>query len=482
MIVEGWSGMSESAVYMFVYGLAVAPLGMGMLSLQLRRVAAGWPLRRAQVALRAFCRAHGWLPPSERTNGSQAFGLLDDRSVRLELGRDPSAEDGAHQPRSVWIRIRFPRGEDAWPRLPLLVDLHRAAVLRGSRKAARAVLGSELGRFAQAEDLFEVTEREVRFDRFTSDCGHEELTMLMARVVHSWRHLSERSPEEVLEQQVLHGPEPSVRIAALRALVSPARAPAVSSVVRRALSDASSEVRLEAALRAGDDGIESLIRLIEPEHEVDVRLRAFFALKQRAPDRLRPRIESLIRDDSDRITDAVIEWVAEQAAHPSLVALVEDRAAPVAARIQALRLVEPEDRRTLSLRCLEPGTPTDLLVTAIDALGRIGSHPAKAQLGALLLRGPAQRRVRLAARAALELIQARTTADGGRLSLVLPDDPDGALSLAGRREQVTSSGGRPRAPAPEPTANRLRQRSDDDRDDPPGGAVVTLLPDGLESA
>ncbi|MGF1509614.1 MAG: HEAT repeat domain-containing protein [Myxococcota bacterium] len=465
--------MSESTVYMLVYGLAVAPLGMGMLSLQLRRVAAAWPLRRTQVALRAFCEDRGWSEPDEDPTGSRACGILDGRNVKLEVGRDPSADDGSTQVRSVWIRIRFARGEDAWPRTTLLVELHRRAVLKGEARSAQAVLGSELGRFALAEDLFEVTATEVRFDRFTNQCDHEDIAMLLSRVGHTWRALSSQAPNAVLRQQVLQGPNPSIRVAALCSLVSDPHTGDHAPLLRRALADPSAEVRLEAALRIGDEGNEVLSRLLNSDHHVDLRIRAFVALTQRQPALVVESLDELTRDRSDRLTDAVVRWAADNGHMDLLKRVLADENAPTGARIQAISALEHPSNEPLFYPCLEPSVAPGLVIAAADALGRIGSGPAKAKLGGLLVRGAHHRSVCLAARAALELIQARTTADSGRLSLVDPNDPEGALSLTpdcgnvgARRSGASSSDPlhpRPRfAEPPEPPGSS----------GPPSGAAV----------
>ncbi|MEM9112958.1 MAG: HEAT repeat domain-containing protein [Myxococcota bacterium] len=420
--------MSESSVYRLVYGMAVAPLGMGMLSLQLRRWTARLPLSRARQAVQDLCRLQGWGRPEQEQAGTHARGLLGKTPVHLHIGPDPGGEDGGL---SVWVRLRIPRTEDPWPSKALLVDLSRGLVLRGDAEAGQAVLGSELGRFAKSEDLFEVLPNEIRFDRFCRACTHEDLAMLVSRVVHTWTGLTRSAPAEVLAQQVLHGAAPEVRVGALRCLVPRPRRCEESELHRelllRALTDPAPEVRLEAGLRLGPDGIEVLRGLLEEDLDPELRLRAFLGLARQSCELGLRWCHRMLRDPSERVSLAVVEWAGHAGHHDELEALVRDSGPPVSSRVRAMLALESPDREGLFVECLNESSAPEIVSTAADLLGRVGGIEARRRLHGLLRRG-ASRKVIVSTRAALELLATRVRAEGGRVSLIDASSGEGALS------------------------------------------------------
>jgi hypothetical protein len=450
--------MSESTVYMLVYGMAVAPLGMGMLSLQLRRWTARLPLSRARHAVHDLCRLQGWSRPEQDQAATHARGLLGKTPVHLHIGPDPGADEGAH---SVWVRLRIPRGADPWPNHPLLVDLSRGLVLRGDAEAGQAILGSELGRFAKSEDLFEVLPNEIRFDRFSRSCTHEDLAMLLSRVVHTWTSLTRSEPRTVLSQQVLHGAGLDIRVGALRCLIPRPRpseeADAHRPLLLRALTDPAPEVRLEAALRLGPDGREVLETLLREQLDPELRIRAFLGLGRQDLETGRAWTPRMLRDPSERVSLAVVEWAGQEGLWAQLDSLVRDPASPIGPRVRALLALESPDREALFLDCLGDGAPPELVATAADVLGRVGGLEARRQLHQLLRRGTS-RKAALSVRAALELLATRVHAEGGRVSLIDPSSGAGALSApkpSRRVERDEKDTGRYGGSGPGPSASAV---------------------------
>jgi len=420
--------VGDATVFLSVYGLALAPLGVGALSLPVRRALARRPLARARQGLRDACRSWGWAPPQARGRRDVARGTRDGLRWEVGIGPDPRSEAASSSLHAVWIRVRIDLTPLGLSIPPLLFDPDRGSIVHGPAEWAAVWLGLGLDDLAQPNDQLEIARGVLTFDRFASRTSPspralaDAMAQIVARLHGSYERLDTR-----LASLVRDHPGPEVRLRCLRALLRSRRWPETArATARHATNDADPRVRLEAAAFCGDESV--LLDIVGKEPNEDHRLQALGLLSEFGSTEARAAARRSLRDPALRVAQRALEL-----ADPTdLVDLARDATAGAAHRARALEVLEARDRlRALdTARALLGEASGAVRVAAVDALGRIGGGDDLAGIRAAGGRAPAGSELFIAARAALDLIRERTRAEAGRISIVgHGTDRVGAVSL-----------------------------------------------------
>lgn len=418
---------------MTVYGLALAPLGVGALSLPVRRAWARRPLRFAQRELGEACAAWGWTAPRRRAQRVLAEGTVRGSRVEVAIGPDPRHGDPAGTIQTVWIRVRVDVSAFGVGNTSVLIEPHRGATVRGSAAWGAVWLGLGFERFARPNDQLEIRAGALRFDRFSPSFRRGSLRPLVDDVVRAAHRVGAHRDrlEEHLRALALEHPSGSVRARSLRALASvPTGYEAARAAAHRALEDPDPRARLHAAALLGRDGEATLWALITAEEDEDLQLRALEHLADLDSPRLDGASRRLSRHPSLRVAaEAMRHAGADALSH-----LVDDLDAPGEHRAAGLEVLERRDAtraRSLARRYLSHGPPV-LRIACVDVLGRGGDATDFAAIRRGGAAAPTGSELFIASRAALDLIRDRTRAECGRISLLSgPKEAIGAVSLPG---------------------------------------------------
>ena len=430
--------MGDPTVLLTVYGLALAPLGVGALSLPLRRALARRPLSRAQHELRQACAEWRWPEPRRWERRTIARGQLTDCPVEVAVGPDPRHEGAGAALQTVWIRVRVDLRRLRLDPNPVLLEPHRGSTVRGDVAWGAVWLGLGFEALAAPNDQVEVRAGSLTFDRFAPTFGRGTLRRLVEDVVATVLRAEWHGAqvEAHLRALTMDHPRGAVRARSLRALAArPTGRVAARDVARAALNDADPRVRLAAASLLGREAEPVLWDFVTGAgHDEDHQLRALEALVEIDSPRRSAASRHLMRHTSTRVATAAMDVALPDA----LAAFVEDATQPGLHRAAALEALErhaPARARARARRALAEG-PHPLRVAAIDVLGRAGSAEDLAAVRRAGARAPAGSELFIASRAALDLLRDRTRAEAGRVSLLGGDDqPVGAVSLArGRRD------------------------------------------------
>jgi HEAT repeat protein len=249
-------------------------------------------------------------------------------------------------------------------------------------------------------------------------------------------------------------PEPGVRLACLRHLLEAfATDPATRAALLAARADPDPAVRVEAALAAGEDGVETLLDAARAEGTADgLRAKAIVGLGERLPLDLAREALGRAGDDEHRTSAlACVEALGGMGdrAVPALTAALASSDGEVAvAAARALGRTATASEAAL-VAVLADGRPA-VRVAAAESLGRVGSVETVPAL-----RDAAERSdeggMRRAARQAIASIQARLSgAAPGQLSLAAGEA--GELSLAEERApggEVSLAEEEPGSPRPQ---------------------------------
>jgi hypothetical protein len=224
--------------------------------------------------------------------------------------------------------------------------------------------------------------------------------------------------------------------------------PATRAAARHALADALPEIRLEAAIALGDDGVPALLEIARLEGVEDATAaRAIDALGDRFPAESRESaLHQALRLRRLHTADACIQALGRgggAAAVRRLAKVLAVETGPLAvAAAKALGTAGAgsQEAESALLSALAKDLP-DLVVPAVEALGHVGSARAVLPIQEAAARYGSHTEVRRAARQAVAEIQARlpgatpgqlsiAEAEAGALSLA-DDDPRGRVSLPG---------------------------------------------------
>jgi hypothetical protein len=434
--------MGDPTVLLTVYGLALAPLGVGALSLPLRRALARRPLSRAQQELGLACTEWGWPEPRRWERRTIARGRLARCPVEVAVGPDPRHEGAGASLQTVWIRVRVDLGALGLAPSPVLLEPYRGGTVRGDGAWGTVWLGLGFEALAAPNDQVEVRAGSLTFDRFAATVRRGTLRRLVESVVATVQRaeLHAGRLEAHLRALAIDHPRGAVRARSLRALAArPSGRTAAHDVARAALRDPDPRVRLGAASLLGREAEAVLWEFVTGAgHDEDHQLRALEALVDIRSPRRAAASRHLMKHPSTRVATAAMDVAPPEA----LAAVVEDPAQPAlhrAAALEALERYAPEQARARARHALGAG-PHALRVAAVDVLGRAGAAEDLAVVRRAGARAPAGSDLFIASRAALDLLRDRTRAEAGRVSLLHGDpEPLGAVSLPGRRRETAES-------------------------------------------
>lgn len=412
--------MGDPAVFLVVYGLLVAPLGMAALSLPVRRWADRVPWRRAQHHLIrwAEARTFKWSHPTREAVRIELDGGGRGMSVTCSPGVDGTVRTVGYR---VEIDVDLP-GADG-----VIFDGRSQAVVAGDPAWGWAIAGTGLtSEFEDRVQHVQVSDRRLVWSSYGSDLEEAQITRLVDRVQQAASLLAGRTLAEVLRHHALHAADPLHRRRCLAACFQLGGADL--QVARTALEDGHPDVRMVAAARLCPDSKAraEIRRQLGPEFDEDVRLRALETARQVAPSELDPAWESLFGAASARLAHRAVEVARQLEKQERLHALVRDPNAAEAARIAAIEALERPDDPDFEALCADLVRSTRGLVRicAVDALGRIGDTDRIGMLRRIGSEAPLNSELFIASRAAVDLIQARCVAEAGSLSLF---DPSGGI-------------------------------------------------------
>lgn len=426
--------MGDPTVLLTVYGLALAPLGLGALSVPVRRALARRPLARARQELHVACSTWRWPEARRWQRRSVARGPLRHCALEVSVGPDPRHEAAGAALQTVWIRVRVDVRAMGLDTPPVLLEPHRGTIVRGDPAWGAVWLGLGFEAMAWPNDQVEIQAGSLTFDRFAPSYGRGSVARIVEDVADTAQRArthGERARDHLRALAMDH-PAGVVRARSLRALATrPAWRAAARNVARHALGDPDPAARLDAAALVGDqaEAEDVLWEIITADgHDEDHRLRALEILDGVGSPRRDDASRQLVKHASIRVATAAMEIARPSA----LEAVVNDATISAHHRANALEALErtaPEPARDRARAAIESG-PLALRVAAVDVLGRSGSATDLAAVRRAGARAPAGSELFIACRAALDLLRDRTRAEAGRVSvLARADEPLGAVSL-----------------------------------------------------
>lgn len=425
-----------------VYGLALAPLGVGALSLPVRRRLARRPLHQARRGLAAACRAWRLDPPMARGRQLFARGRVNGLRVEVGIGPDRRSEAATASIHAVAVRVQIDLKEHGRPFPPLLLDPFRDAVVHGPSDWAAVWMGLGLGEHAQPSDQLEIRGESLRFDRFLARVGPATILQTVEWIVSVVQNVRSASSIEALSRDIIQNH--ALARARARALTSILREHRGSELAREmamvALSDSDPRVRLPAATYLGARGEDVLFDLALNGDEEDERLQAFCALRETGSPRLAEAADRLASDPCLRVAQQALASIEPERA----VAAAMTPKLSGAHRVIALEAVEARAPgwAARTARALLDDPDLSVRTAAVDALGRCGHADDLAAIRRAGARAPAGSGLFIACRAALELIRDRVRAESGRISIVGHPSGRGNVSIA----SVASGTKKPRGP------------------------------------
>ena len=240
-----------------------------------------------------------------------------------------------------------------------------------------------------------------------------------------------------LRDNVRTDPRPLVRLRNLRELTEKyGDVDSTQKLLGRSLRDTDPQVRLFAAQRVGDDGLETLLSLaahaqIPSTTRGDALLHLGANFSGR---RVEKTLLEGLQNSNSEVRLGAIQGLASHLEREVTAALVEHVEVEDEACAEALALVLAE-RHSVSVEApllhilKSPGERGR--IAAVKVLGRRGTVAAVEPLWATTRGSSAGSNVKLAVREAINRIQARAgSVDGGRLSVVPPSAGPGELSIA----------------------------------------------------
>ncbi len=418
-----------------IYGLAVAPLALGALSVPARRALSQLPLHRMYWGLRSLCRSLDWPAPRRRGPQAVAAGTIEGARVEVWVGPDPRTESASSGMQAVWIGIRVDLTSLGLEHPPLLVDLEERCTLRGPESWSAVWQGLGLQNWTRPNDQLEIADRWLRFDRFATLPDPRDPRRLIDELLAVCKQLrSAVHPENVLHGLATESHAPAVRRLALQTLIQTQSAADLKALLLRALADPDPANRLLAASRLGADGEPVLRHMALHAKEADHRLRALTQLGRLGPEDQGDTLRSAMHDSDLRVARRAMEIAACQLGPEGRRMVAEtffEAGLSPGHLVAALEVLEDVDDDDLLTFCLElAGRGGILQVAAIDILGRRGSRECLPLIRQQRRRAPPGSSLRIACDAALDLVIRRSRAEYGQLSLTDdPRKPTGRLSL-----------------------------------------------------
>ena len=423
----GYGGaVGDPTVFLWFYGLALAPLGMGALSLPVRWWAGRLPWLRALKHLERFRRAAGFRAANPTPVRVDLEGVRAGVPVRVSCWHDGPAQG----PRNVAYRVDVALVSP--PVHGLVVESRSLATLSGPPDWLWAVVAT--GIFSETEGHRQHVQLDggvLSLSSFGPPLAVCALQALVDQVVSARAELDGRSLEPVLRRLARRARLAGHR---RRCLETYLRRRFDRRAIWRALRDADADVRLVAASAwpSSPAGRAELRRQLAEPGDEDRRLRALRATAAHAPDLLDELWERLLTGGPPRLAERAVEAARELGRLEQLADLVRNEMASVEARVAALERLEQPDEpvfETLCRQLLHEPVPQPLRLAAVDALGRVGAPQTVGLLRRLGAEAPLHSDLFIACRAAVDLIQARCSADMGALSLIEGRSSPGSLSL-----------------------------------------------------
>lgn len=416
---------------MVVYSLALAPLGMGALSIPMRRWAGRLPWRRASVELQEWARTRGHRLVPSRPGRTVVRARQGSRTVQVMCGLQNV--DQAHS-LNLMYRIEVAGRFDA-PR-GVVVDGHSPSALAGDPDWAAAIQAS--GVFEQKLGSTEHVAIEAQRVRYwfggPEIWSRERLDGAVTRVVEAVSTWEDKNLLELLAERAVQAPSPLHRHGCLRLALRRSSDP--TELAKLALVDPEPRIRLEGAAAAPHlaQARKELQEQLARTDDEDGRIRALDLARAVAPELLEPLWPTLICRHPDRSSPRLAVravQVADQLRLPRLREWVGWPEAFGEARVAAMEALEARSVADLDSMCLELLTDPDRMVrlAAVDILGRVGGPTAAGPLRRMGSDAPMNSDTLIACRAAVDLIMARSRAESGALSLASSEASAGQLSL-----------------------------------------------------